>query len=229
MRIVTIMPTYNRPREFTRALASVAKQTRLPDELIVVGDRCEKIVWRQVEGAVKLFRKHTGGRVIVKAHNLARPGRDWGSTPKNYGIMHSLAPLVSYLDDDNWWTATHLAELEYALVNNRADLAWCGSFLHHPETGENVETRIPPEVPAFTKIDTSEMLHTRSILKKLDCPYGMWWRSHMYATDWDLVDRLMGVGARCVSIKKALSHYTLGGSPVGAARNPGTKHMPNRP
>ena len=67
--------------------------------------------------------------------------------------------------------------------------------------------KIPGETPEYQWIDTSEILYRRSALMKLDEPFGLWWRSHMYATDWDLVSRMMAKGAKCVRVKEALGIY----------------------
>ena len=128
MKICAIMPTYNRAMDFREALWSVGAQTRQPDEIFIVGDKTDKPYWQFiVETAREFMKKFRVPRMVM--HNMVIAGRDWGSTPRNYAIMHTRCELLANLDDDCRWFPEHLEKLEKALVKNKADVAWRGSVI----------------------------------------------------------------------------------------------------
>ena len=106
MKISIIICTRNRFDDFTKTLPSIAAQTRLPDELIVVDSSDEK----------KL-------EVYLPSVKLPFPIRYFNTQPgltlqRNYGIRECDSDLVFFFDDDVGLDVNYLAEAEKIFVDD---------------------------------------------------------------------------------------------------------------
>lgn len=116
--IVTIVPLYN-GHEFIRAsLESVFRQSRAPDEVVVVDDGSTddsaQEVLRLIEGRpnARLFTKSNGGQ----------------SSARNFAVSKSKSTLLAFLDQDDVWYADHLKVLaEPFELGQRSTLGWAYS------------------------------------------------------------------------------------------------------
>lgn len=89
--VSVVIPTYNRARMVTRAVASVLYQTFQDFELIVVDDASD-------DNTPDLL-SHFGPLIT-----LIRHPRNLGvSAARNTGVKASCAPLVAFLDSDDYW------------------------------------------------------------------------------------------------------------------------------
>lgn len=106
MKISIIICTRNRFDDFMKTLPSVAAQTRLPDELIVVDSSDEK----KLEDYLGLTK-------------LPFPVRYFHTQPgltlqRNHGIRECNGDLVFFFDDDVYLNVGYLAEIERVFVND---------------------------------------------------------------------------------------------------------------
>lgn len=106
MKISVIICTRNRFDDFTKTLPSVAAQTRLSDELIIVDSSDEKIL-----------------EVYLISVKLPFPVRYFHTQPgltlqRNHGIRESKGDLIFFFDDDVNLDANYLAEVEKIFVND---------------------------------------------------------------------------------------------------------------
>lgn len=115
MRIAAIIPTHRRPALLRDAISSVLRQTRLPDELIVVDDvgdlQTAQFVLSQVGRAPLALRY---------VHNSRCPG---ACASRNLGALLSSGDWFAFLDDDDVWrdnfverAAARAAERDVGLV-----------------------------------------------------------------------------------------------------------------
>lgn len=113
--------------------------------------------------------------------------------------------LVAYLDDDNTWTNDHLESL-VSLFLDAPHLAFAfSSFSLHTDPNDEGEV-VDCRVPRRYQIDTSALLHRRSLLDR----YG-YWRPNAeadWAHDWELVSRWSG--EQWAASGKPTLRYTLG-------------------
>ena len=95
--VSVIIPTFNRARKVSRAISSVLAQTFLDFELIVVDDGSSD--------GTKDMTARFGTRINLIAHttNLGV------SAARNTGIRRSSAPLIAFLDSDDYWLPEKLA------------------------------------------------------------------------------------------------------------------------
>lgn len=126
MQISVVIPAYNAARTIGETLDSIASQTRLPDEVIVVDDGSSD------ETASVARTHHFGPRVIMQANAGA-------ATAINTGISKANGDLIAFLDADDLWLPGKLDSQERALAG---DLTLLG-VLGHSEAFECPS--IPPE------------------------------------------------------------------------------------
>ena len=100
LSVAAVIPLYNGGRYIEAALRSVLAQTVLPDEIIVVNDGSTDdgpaIVARFAQThPITILTKPNGGQ----------------SSARNMGVAHARSDLIAFLDQDDIWYPTHVAEL----------------------------------------------------------------------------------------------------------------------
>lgn len=131
LTISVIIPLYNGAEYIEEALASVFKQIRPADEVIVVDDGSTDdgvaVVERlAVMNAITLLRKRNGGQ----------------SSARNFGIARSKGQLIALLDQDDAWYANHLEELAQPFRHQHfPDLGWVYSDLDEVNQSGEMITR----------------------------------------------------------------------------------------
>lgn len=103
--ISIIVTTYQRRRLLARALASVFAQTLTDREVIVVDDG-------STDGTAEFLRTQP-----VASIRIAHSGNP--AVVRNAGLRRAQGDLISFLDSDDVWRPTALAELAAALDANR--------------------------------------------------------------------------------------------------------------
>lgn len=147
--LVALLTTHNRSSLLAdRSLASVAKQTRLPD-LVIIADDSSSDNYRHNQNTVAAFQQRTAVAVQtihLGAERQFRPDKhDFGghTRNRNSAVLTVLAQTpgsgfdpqrtwLAILDDDDEWLPTHLAQLEETITQsgNRVDFLpaayyWC--------------------------------------------------------------------------------------------------------
>jgi glycosyltransferase involved in cell wall biosynthesis len=100
LSVAVVIPLYNGARYIEAALRSVWSQTVAPDETIVVNDGStddgHAIVARLAQDHdITILTKPNGGQ----------------SAARNMGVAHAGSDLIAFLDQDDIWYPTHIAEL----------------------------------------------------------------------------------------------------------------------
>jgi glycosyltransferase involved in cell wall biosynthesis len=96
-RISVVIPCYNSASFLQQALQSVRDQTRAVDEIIVVDDA-------STDDSAAVARE-AGIRCISLETNVG-PG-----AARNCGIQAATGDLIAFLDADDYWMPTHIAEV----------------------------------------------------------------------------------------------------------------------
>ena len=92
-----VIPTYNRLRFLTEALASVFGQSRRPDEIIVVDDGSN-------DGTAEAMARLTDQGVRYVRQQNAGP-----SAARNRGMREATSEWIAFLDSDDLWLPHRLA------------------------------------------------------------------------------------------------------------------------
>ena len=97
--VSVVIPTYNRAADLRRALRSVIGQTWVNWEALVVDnhstDNTREMVESFQDRRIRLVSVHNYGVIAVS---------------RNFGVANSSGPYVAFLDSDDWWTPTKLAD-----------------------------------------------------------------------------------------------------------------------
>ncbi len=102
MRISCILPTYNREGLLTEALNSIRAQTRPPDEVLVIDN-----------GTIPL---NSSSDTFTNVRVIRIEAKAGASRARNAGVAASTGDTVAFLDDDDMWSSTYLANAEQALL-----------------------------------------------------------------------------------------------------------------
>jgi glycosyltransferase involved in cell wall biosynthesis len=90
-RVSVVMPTFNRASFIVDALDSLARQTRRPEEVIVVDDQ-------STDGTAKCVREHAFSERI-RYHR--QPERRGASVARNTGVELATGDVIVFLDSDD--------------------------------------------------------------------------------------------------------------------------------
>lgn len=181
--VSVVIPTRDRHDLLQRAIASIAAQHVLPDEIIVVGDGCTPLV------------EHDFG---LNVKTIATSPGTGGSEARNVGIRASSGDWIALLDDDDEWLPTKLErQLAFAeqtgsnIVACRVIAATPSARLEWPRrlprNGESLSqyllVRTTPTV-GDTLIQSSMLLIQRELLIRTPFKKGL--RRHQ---EWDWLIR----------------------------------------
>lgn len=109
-RFSVVMPLFNKASHVADALASALDQTCPPLEVIVVDNG-------STDGGREIVAASRDPRLRVL--DLATPGPG-GYAGRNLGIRAAQGDWIAFLDADDLWTPTHLADIARAIADDRA-------------------------------------------------------------------------------------------------------------
>lgn len=123
MSISLIIATVNRPHDLSRALGSVAQNTVLPDELIIV-DQGDLLITQDV---CREFSEVLPIRLVPFAEKSLAQAR-------NRGVQESSGDVVLFMDDDAELSKNYLATLSSYFEDNPSVIGVVGRDLLTPRT-----------------------------------------------------------------------------------------------
>jgi glycosyltransferase involved in cell wall biosynthesis len=118
--VSAVIPTHNRRRELSAAIASALRQTRPLHELIVVDDGSADGSWEELQA---LGGGSDGTRIIVHGQPNAGPG-----AARNAGVRLASGEFIAFLDDDDVWHEEKTAR-QLALFEAQPELALVGCVI----------------------------------------------------------------------------------------------------
>jgi len=114
MKISVIIPCYNSKPWIARALASVARQSYAPCEIIVIDDG-------STDGSVrKVETMHFRNLSVIRQSNQG------ASAARNKGIEVARGELIAFLDADDQWHTEKL-EKQVEFFQKFPNIHWCGT------------------------------------------------------------------------------------------------------
>ncbi len=148
--IAALVPTHDRPELLAEcSLASIARQTRTPDYLIIIDDSGPASRPANQRIAVDYQCPETR---VVYLENCRTPGLS-GAVNTALIWLQAEAPsaLVAMLDDDDAWEPDYLRRCERFLTENDLDMVAAG-IIYHETGGKSRHLSSPPE------LDVDELL-----------------------------------------------------------------------
>jgi glycosyltransferase involved in cell wall biosynthesis len=133
LRITAIVPVFNGSRYIDDALASIAAQTRQPDEIIVVNDGSTDDSAEVIAAAVA----HGIDGIPVRVITQENAGQ---SAARNAAVKQAAGDVVAFLDQDDRWYPEHLAILSDGFATDPT-LGWVYSDFDEIDVDTKVTTR----------------------------------------------------------------------------------------
>lgn len=203
-----IIPTKNRTHLLQRALMSVSTQTFTDFELIVVDDG--------------------DGSGISLAQSVAHPhlktlsSRSAGQVPaRNLAIAAAQGTHIAWLDDDDWFAPSHLADLAQILSAAPVVAYASGWIAYEDEQGQRLST-----LPFNAYADALSLRENNTLLLPgLAYPrhfheiYGLFDASMAYYWDWDYYLRLAENNVAFVGASQPSVWISARGTSVSADQN----------
>jgi GT2 family glycosyltransferase len=129
MLISAVIPTRNRADDLERAVVSVCRQSRLPDELLIIDQSADDAPRRRVEAVLA-----TAPRFGVDyVHDPAIAGL---VAAKKAAVARAKGDIVCFLEDDVVLEADYLRNIEAGFVQEPSMIGSCGIVTNLP--------RLPP-------------------------------------------------------------------------------------
>ncbi|HEX5238915.1 MAG TPA: glycosyltransferase family A protein [Sphingomicrobium sp.] len=103
--VSVVIPLFNKEAAVARTIGSVIAQTRPPDELIIVDDGSS-------DRSVKIARDVLSGAPAKIEWRIISQDNAGVSAARNRGADESRSRFIAFLDGDDEWLPTYLAEIE---------------------------------------------------------------------------------------------------------------------
>jgi glycosyltransferase involved in cell wall biosynthesis len=163
--VSVVVPCYRCAETLPRALASVAAQTVLPAEVILVDDGSRDGTLQCMHS---LAQAHPAGWI----RTVSLPENRGAASARNAGWSLATQPYVAFLDADDAWHPRKI-ELQYGFMAGDPEVALCGHG--HEVVGGTAESRGP--VPGLSSRRVSRLslllsnpFITPSVMLKRDLP-----------------------------------------------------------
>ncbi len=145
--VSVVIPMFNSAATIERALESVAAQSLLPQEIIVVDDDSNDM-------CVSIVEKWNNSNIEVK---LVKHSRNLGpSASRNTGWNMATGTYVAFLDADDSWDPRKI-EIQYKLMVGFPNVVVCGT-LHSVNIGEPQEFVNSPQMVPTRQFTVRDLL-----------------------------------------------------------------------
>ncbi len=108
-----VIPVHNKARHVAASIASALQQTRSPEEIIIIDDA-------STDDSAAIISKMQDPRIRLLFRDTPGPG---GYAARNLGIAEANGNWIAFLDADDIWHSSHLADIAAAI--ERAPQAGC--------------------------------------------------------------------------------------------------------
>ena len=179
--VSVIIPTFNRSERLVKALGSVAQQTELPVELIIIDDGSTD----GTRKAVAAFSAST----TLKCRYLLQPNRG-PAAARNSGIRMAASPYLAFLDSDDEWLRDKLA-VQYAALSAHPEYCISHTMERWYRNGEHLNQK-KHHIPLHGDIFTQALrlccvgMSTVMVRRELFDRYGLFDETLRCCEDYDL-------------------------------------------
>lgn len=211
-----IIPVYNRAKEIQRGLQSLVNQTFHDFEVLV----CDDGSTDATEEVVATFASVLRIRYIKGTH---KGGPAWA---RNSGWKHAQAPLIAFLDSDDWWVPQKL-EQSIPFFDLGADLVYhplikMPESLHLKPSGSLLPARkLTPPVAEDLRINGNGIPNSSVIVRKVLLERVGGFREDERFIAWEDYDcwmRIAQVTQNFKCIESPLGYYTLSAQNLSSAQ-----------
>jgi GT2 family glycosyltransferase len=213
--VVALVATRDRPEYLPRALASIAKQTRSPNAVVVSEDGPEiSAGMRRIAAECQL----PAGVDLILLRNRRTPGAAgaWNSGVDE--ITRRFAPsrsvYIATLDDDDWWKPDHIASCLLLAVERENDVVATGMIRHDDHYPDGRSQDPPPLLSADDALVRNPHIQGSNLFVRLATllEAGAFDEALRSTTDRDLVLRLAALGATYAAVPRVTVHHDARGA-----------------
>lgn len=154
MKIEFIIPTYNRPNQLMTVISSIFSQTSPNWSIHVVADG--------IYDGYQKVKDYFIGDNRIKFTELNGPHKDWGHTPRNYGLEHATEEWIVMTGDDNYYVPIFVDSFLSA-VDDSTHFVLC-NMIHN---WVNNEYHYINSVPRLGAIDIGNFMVRTQLAKKI--------------------------------------------------------------
>lgn len=201
-----VIPTYNRAEKLKETIGSVLRQTYSDYELLVMDDG-------STDHSETVVKDLADDRIRYEwAPNSGGP-----ATPRNRGIAAAAAPWISFLDADDIWYPTRLAQVAEAIKQHPVADVFCHNEMLR-KVGADGMTLLqygPFEADFYrimltqgNRLSTSAVTVRREFLFEHQLRFNEA-SDYVIVEDYDLWLRLANAGAEFFFLSKALGEYII--------------------
>ncbi len=163
--VSVIIICYNQEDYIEKAFNSVVKQTKPPDEIVIIDDNSNDNSIKLLENCCRQTEIKTTLRVNSQNQGIVRN--------RNLGINETSCDLISFLDGDDYWEPNKLKNEFNYLIHNSVDIVFSDftvvnkyeAILYKWSLGSNFEV----DFPRIYKRDFPNNILFRSELVKKSC------------------------------------------------------------
>jgi glycosyltransferase involved in cell wall biosynthesis/peptidoglycan/xylan/chitin deacetylase (PgdA/CDA1 family)/protein-L-isoaspartate O-methyltransferase len=198
--VSVVIPARNSAPTIARALESLQQQSISEWEAIVVDDGSTDAT----RSVVNRFRAHDRRIRVISSPRIG------ASAARNAGVMDATAPLLLFLDSDDWIAPDALDVAVRALAANPQAAAIAYGWQRLSPDGEVLETRSPTfGADAFAASARTCPVAIHAIVTRTATirELGAFDESLVTCEDWDLWLRLTRSGRRIISSDRILAFY----------------------
>jgi glycosyltransferase involved in cell wall biosynthesis len=201
-QLSVIMPTFNCEKFISEAINSVLRQTFSDFELIIVDNE-------STDGTLEIINSYTDSRIqITQCRNNGVIAKS-----RNIGVEMSRSKIIAFLDADDFWCPTKLAEC-FPMIGINGDVVYHSEYWFDEE-GNFKETEYASgnRTKYRTLLYRGNVVSTSSVVvKKAEIlRVGGFCEKESYKTaeDYDLWLRMSKNGNRFVYLKRVLGAYRI--------------------
>lgn len=141
LKFSLVICTYQRPNEIRRLLEAIAKQTTIPDEIIVVDGSLDD----QTETVIKENSGLLGDRLFYLHVQEAERGL---TRQRNVGIRHAKGEIIAFLDDDTVPNINYFVEI-LACFQRHPEAIGVGGLITNETNWSPANLEKPPSLGIF--------------------------------------------------------------------------------
>lgn len=161
--VSVIVPCFNNAETIRRALDSVAGQTLMPREIIIVDDHSQ-------DATVSVVRQWASQFERCRVHVIVLDVNRGAASARNAGWAVASEPLVAFLDADDYWLPNKL-EYQHGFMSTHVEISLCG----HGHLIEGAAVAIESVtattiIPAWGLLLSNPMV-TPSVMLRRDIPF----------------------------------------------------------
>jgi glycosyltransferase involved in cell wall biosynthesis len=212
--ISVVIPTYKRPDLLKRLLASIAQQTLLPDEVIVVDD-CSMIS-EEYHAVIESFQP-----LFKELHFHSLEQNSGAPVARNTGIQMAKGEWIALVDDDDEWLPHKLEKQWQLILNSKArnlGLVYTWTKAVGVNGQESYDSRISVKGDAKSALLTTNFIMSASVMVKKDAivKSGLFDEEMPSCQDWEMWTRIAINGYTVDVVEDVLTLYHRhGGESIG--------------